>query len=49
MGLLAARTASSVFSALTAGMLVIAGAAARERRRLFGQKKTGSSPASHHT
>ncbi len=49
MGLLAARTASSVFSALTAGLLVIAGAAARERRRVFGQKKTGSSPASRHT
>lgn len=49
MGLLAMRTASSVFSALTAGLLVVAGAAARERRRVAGQKKTGSSPASRHT
>lgn len=39
------RTASSVFTALTAGLLVIAGAAARTRRReALGQKKTGASP-----
>ncbi len=48
MGLLALHTASSVFSALTAGLLVVAGAAARERRRRFGQKKTGASPVSYH-
>jgi diacylglycerol kinase (ATP) len=49
MGLLAMRTASSVFSALTAGLLVVAGAAARERRRHPpGQKKTGVSPVSPH-
>jgi diacylglycerol kinase (ATP) len=50
LGFLAMRTASSVFTALTAGLLVIAGAAARARRRdARGQKKTGSSPVSHHT
>lgn len=43
----AMQTASSVFSALTAGLLVVAGAAARERRRASGQKKTGSSPVTH--
>lgn len=47
MGLQALRTASSVFTALTAGLLVVAGAAARARRReARGQKKTGSSPVS---
>jgi diacylglycerol kinase (ATP) len=47
---LALRTASSVFTALTAGLLVVAGAAARSRRLAArGQKKTGSSPVSHHT
>ena len=46
----AMRTASSVFTALTAGLLVVAGAAARTRRKeARGQKKTGSSPVSHHT
>ncbi|KFE64900.1 diacylglycerol kinase family protein [Hyalangium minutum] len=50
LGLQATRTASSVFTALTAGLLVIAGAAARTRRReALGQKKTGSSPVSHQT
>jgi len=50
LGLLATRTASSVFTALTAGLLVVAGAAARTRRReALGQKKTGSSPVSHHS
>jgi diacylglycerol kinase (ATP) len=49
LGLLASRTASSVFTALTAGLLVIAGAAARTRRReALGQKKTGSSPVPPH-
>ncbi|MBN1209502.1 MAG: diacylglycerol kinase [Myxococcaceae bacterium] len=48
LGLLALRTASSVFSALTAGLLVVAGAAARARRReARGQKKTGASPVSY--
>jgi diacylglycerol kinase (ATP) len=47
MGLQALRTASSVFSALTAGLLVVAGAAARARRReARGQKKTGIAPVS---
>lgn len=50
LGLLALRTASAVFTALTAGLLGVAGAAARARRReALGQKKTGSSPVSHHT
>jgi len=51
LGFQATRTASSVFTALTAGLLVVAGAAARTRRReaALGQKKTGSSPVSHHT
>lgn len=49
MVLLALRTASSVFTALTAGLLVVAGAAARQRRRELGHKKTGSSPVSHRT
>ena len=47
LGLMALRTASSVFSALTAGLLGVAMAAARTRRReALGQKKTGSSPVS---
>lgn len=46
----AMRTASSVFTALTAGLLVVAGAAARTRRReALGQKKTGSSPVDRPT
>jgi diacylglycerol kinase (ATP) len=50
MGFQATRTASSVFTALTAGLLVVAGAAARTRRQqAHGQKKTGSSPVSHHS
>jgi diacylglycerol kinase (ATP) len=48
LGLLALRTASSVFTALTAGLLGVAMSAARTRRaEALGQKKTGSSPVSH--
>lgn len=46
IGLIATRSQSLVFSAMTAGLLAVAGAAARERRRrpLPGNEKTGSSP-----
>lgn len=48
LALMALRTASSVFTALTAGLLGVAMAAARTRRaETLGQKKTGSSPVSH--
>jgi diacylglycerol kinase (ATP) len=33
LGALAPRTASSVFTAMDAGLLIVAGAAARQRRR----------------
>ena len=47
LGLLALRTASSVFTALTAGLLGVAMSAARTRRREgLGQKKTGAGPVS---
>ncbi|MDC0708584.1 diacylglycerol kinase [Stigmatella sp. ncwal1] len=46
IALQASETASSVFSALTAGLLVVAGAAARERRRAGAHKKTGAAPVS---
>jgi diacylglycerol kinase (ATP) len=50
LGFLAMRTASSVFTALIAGLLGVAGAAARARRQAARrQKKTGSSPVPHHT
>lgn len=45
----ATETASSVFSTLTAGLLVVAGAAARERRRGTAHKKTGGAPVAHHS
>jgi diacylglycerol kinase (ATP) len=48
LAFMALRTASSVFTALTAGLLGVAMSAARARRaEELGQKKTGSSPVSH--
>ncbi|WP_224370369.1 diacylglycerol kinase family protein [Hyalangium versicolor] len=48
LALMALRTASSVFTALTAGLLGVAMSAARTRRlEQSGQKKTGASPVSH--
>jgi diacylglycerol kinase (ATP) len=47
LGLLALRTASSVFTALTAGLLGVAMSAALTRRKeALGQKKTGAPPVS---
>lgn len=44
LGYMTTWTTSTVFSGMTFGMLVVAGAAARERQRTLGKKKPGIEP-----